>query len=237
VRVTINLNVEPLLSRRLAIVVPIAVALVAVGGIAAYVVEKNSAGGANLVSPPAPASEAVSMQAAQSAGGVRVGDQSAASGTLKTHESELLADTAFPSQGWSLLMVQKDVEMHTFPGAVSGFPGYARYTMHSATANPWDIQVAQPVSGRIVLGQHLRLSVWARSTDRLTMHAVCEQNGGAWTKLALCDFALTPQWHRYDLAWTADQSEAAGWAHVSLQLGGKPGDIAGAKLTSSTAVS
>jgi hypothetical protein len=108
-------------------------------------------------------------------------------------------------------------------------------TIRTAPVDLWDVELAHTIAAPIAVGSHMRLSVWARSSDRLKIRAVCEQAASPYITLAWADDALTPQWQRYDLTWTADRSVPPGWGHVALELGDKVGhvDLAGATLTSS----
>jgi hypothetical protein len=235
-RITINLDVNSDMFRSRARVAA-AIAVLAVVGIGAFAISRSRS-----------ATDETAAGAAATGGGmgpsaptavIPLGQPGSEMAPTKTRETPLIQDPACASERWEIVFPPETVDSRTYACTVPGFPKLRRVTIRKSAKNLWDIQLRQDVSHAIVVGSHLRLSIWARSADSLTVRAACEHNAEPYEKLGMSDFVLTPKWQRYDLAWTADHNEPAGWAHVTLDLGTKTGniDLAGAELTASTAVS
>jgi hypothetical protein len=156
---------------------------------------------------------------------------------LHTEEKELLADKDMVAASWlSQISAPASCEEIIFKSDLPAFAQFRRTTILKAS-KPWEVQYRQNLSSSIPYSSHLRLRAWARSKSNRQILIVCEHNTDPYEKLLTRDFALTPNWQQIEIEWTSDKEIPAGWASVSIQIGGDPGeiDLAGASLTISTA--
>ena len=158
---------------------------------------------------------------------------------LSTHEQEMLPAPALVSEKWNLLSQEGESDSHTYSCSLPHFNQLRRVRLTTLPKQPWNVQLRQTATGALTTGAHVRIRVWGRSKNNCPITVVCEHNAAPYEKLATRTFTLTPEWQQYDMDWTADRDTPNQWAQVSLQLGGKVGeiDLAGASLIASTLAS
>lgn len=228
----------------------LAVIAVSIAVLAGIALSKQSKGGSvvkNQDAIAAPATSSTSSGSGQSG----APDPSVTSKTLDTaptaggsgdvivassHETELMPSPKIASEDWKAISPKEGTDLRVFPCTLPQFPKLKRATVTKLPQNPWDLQIRQTAKGEIPLGAHVHVRVWARSRTNSPMTVACEHNEQPYEKLASKSIDLTPDWKQYDLEWTSDRTAPASWAQISLQLGGKVGEIelAGASLIAST---
>ncbi|MCX7004170.1 MAG: endo-1,4-beta-xylanase [bacterium] len=93
---------------------------------------------------------------------------------------------------------------------------------------PWNTQVTFSNTAAVRQGDVLFLSVWARrvesraETGEARAEFVFEQGSPPWTKSAMRDIAVGPQWQQFYLPFTAAEDYAAGQAQVCFRVGYPP---------------
>lgn len=234
--------------------VVIAVSIVALAGIALTKQNKGSAANSaasstsSVVSPgtssgPSEKSPSSKGNASEPSVTSKVIDTNGGGGTTgdvvvaASHEAELMPAPKLASDEWtSITSKDATTDVRVFPCTLPQFPKLKRVTVMTLPKNPWDVQLRQTAKGEIPLGAHVHVRLWARSKSSSPITIACEHNDKPYEKLASKTFDLSPDWKQYDMEWTSDRTAPPSWAQISLQLGGKVGEIelAGASLIAST---
>lgn len=131
------------------------------------------------------------------------------------------------SQNWRMLLTSggAEAEQNVVEASVKGHPFARRVTIKKTGPNPWDIQIAHPLSTTFKKGQRLRLTYFARSPESCPITAVVEQAQKPYEKLAYREAQLTPEWVQYNEEWEQNQDTPSDWAHIDFQVGKKPGKV------------
>lgn len=142
----------------------------------------------------------------------------------------LMPDIASPEWQWLITPATNGA-----PGAVADHsvvdapvPGHSRarrINISAISANPWEIQLARPLSVPLTKGKRIRLTFWGRSENSCPVTAVVEQNTAPYTKVIYKEEVLTPEWKQYTEEWTQASDTPANWAKMDFHLGHKVGEV------------
>jgi GH35 family endo-1,4-beta-xylanase len=94
----------------------------------------------------------------------------------------------------------------------------------------YSLQVTQPLSRDIPVGDRLRYSFWARATNNNFVRAVIEMARPPYAGYVINMISLTPQWRRYE-SMESSPGIPLGTAAVRLQVGKSAGTIEFADVT------
>jgi len=116
-----------------------------------------------------------------------------------------------------------------------GFKYAARATFTpKAGGNPWDIGLNLTSTKPILKGSPVKIHAWIRSANSSKVALIFEQNSQPFTKIALKEVDLTPQWKEYQAEGIAAQEYTAGSTQLTVYLGYNAGSIDIANVTAET---
>ena len=94
-----------------------------------------------------------------------------------------------------------------------------------AGGNPWDTVLVSASTAEIVKGRVVKIHAWLRSKTSSKVALVYEQGKQPFTKIAMKEVSLTPDWKEFDAEGTASENYAPGEAQLTVYLGYNSGSV------------
>ncbi len=142
-------------------------------------------------------------------------------------------DDTTAADNWRLQAEPGLVKSGWTKGPNADWPKARLYTVGEKKGqSSWDVQSYQPLEEALPKGTRIQVRFWGRSKDNGLVVMVMEKQAAPYTRLAIKEVALSPEWRTCLLETTLTQTLPTGWGKIGLQFGARPGEVevAGAEV-------